>query len=362
MKLLVNATALDSRGGLSVLKSFLHDLNTHKNYLVKNGLKVEVLVSNYDLLKLRNDYINISYTSIPKKGILQKYFYENYILRKMIKNKNIDAYLSLQNTGINNLKIPQYLLIHQALPFAKLSITEIELKNYIKYKIVMNLMWKKTLSNISSVFVQSKWVEEAISQKYNVNDVKCIPPFINDVQKNIGSLSNSLIKALDNGGINLLYVTNDNKYKNIKNLVEAVKLYNENSDSQKVTLFLTTNGIDSKYIKYIGNIPYTSIMSLYQRVDALIFPSLAETIGLPIIEANKAGIDVLVSDLPFARNICNKEAIYFNPRSPKDICDKIKYYMDNKSCSIQREKDTYQGESYIEYISYIYEGRNEKYN
>ncbi|MBR2172315.1 glycosyltransferase [Sphingopyxis sp.] len=50
----------------------------------------------------------------------------------------------------------------------------------------------------------------------------------------------------------------------------------------------------------------------YHRADALLFPSLAESYGLPLVEAMTLGLPIVAADLPYARSLCGDTAIYFD--------------------------------------------------
>ena len=67
----------------------------------------------------------------------------------------------------------------------------------------------------------------------------------------------------------------------------------------------------------------------YNKSKALIFPSYSETLGLPLMEAQKFGIDILASDRNFAKEYTSKERL-FNPTHPRDIANKIIEYIDSK--------------------------------
>lgn len=62
---------------------------------------------------------------------------------------------------------------------------------------------------------------------------------------------------------------------------------------------------------------------VYNKADALFFPSLLETFSANYPEAMKMERPILTSDLPFARAVCDQAALYFDPYAPNDIVDKI---------------------------------------
>ena len=71
-----------------------------------------------------------------------------------------------------------------------------------------------------------------------------------------------------------------------------------------------------------GRISQQELEKLYHHCQFLVFPSLAESFGLPIIEAVQAGCMVLVSDLPYAHDIIKPNA-FFNPLSAEYIAQSV---------------------------------------
>jgi hypothetical protein len=69
------------------------------------------------------------------------------------------------------------------------------------------------------------------------------------------------------------------------------------------------------WVRNVGRLDPQGCLSAYQNADALFFPSLLESYGLPLVEAMTLGLPVVCSDLPYARWLCGDEAIYFDPLS-----------------------------------------------
>jgi glycosyltransferase involved in cell wall biosynthesis len=61
---------------------------------------------------------------------------------------------------------------------------------------------------------------------------------------------------------------------------------------------------------------------LYQECGYLIFPSLRESFGLPLIEAVQAGCGVLAADLPYVYDVIRPSAV-FNPVQPQSIAEVV---------------------------------------
>lgn len=358
---LVNGTALASRGGLTVLKNFLKEMNENQDNLDKYNVKIYVVVSLEALKSFENKNIKIFYHPKPKKNMINKWFYENYTLIKLIDELKIHAYLSLQNVALRKIPINQYCLIHQPIPFSKLKFRELELRNYIKYKIIMELIYRINLKNINTIFVQTAWMKDAIRSKYRYKGpIEIISPSVESIKSNKGELPAHLKEKLNNNTTKLLYVTNNEKYKNNSRLIEAVRTYNL-TNSNKVNLYITTDGKSVDCINYIGKVSYESIYSLYSSVDALIFPSLTETLGLPLLEAQEANLDILAASEPYAFESCPPDTIFFDPRSVESMVQSINKYVNLSSYN--RNKKSYDdcispievrdGRGYMEYIYLI---------
>lgn len=57
----------------------------------------------------------------------------------------------------------------------------------------------------------------------------------------------------------------------------------------------------------------------YADADALIFPSLDESFGLPLVEAMTLGLPILAAERPYARSLCGDAAIYFDPSTAASL-------------------------------------------
>lgn len=72
------------------------------------------------------------------------------------------------------------------------------------------------------------------------------------------------------------------------------------------------------WVENVGRLSPEQCLDTYRRVDALFFPSTAESYGLPLVEAMAMDLPVVCSDLPYARWLCEDQAIYFDPQDPRD--------------------------------------------
>ena len=73
-------------------------------------------------------------------------------------------------------------------------------------------------------------------------------------------------------------------------------------------------------VLWLGYLPEATFASLLHGCRALVFPSLYEGFGMPIVEAMAAGRPVVCSDGSALREVAGDAALFFDPRKPNDLC------------------------------------------
>jgi glycosyltransferase involved in cell wall biosynthesis len=74
-------------------------------------------------------------------------------------------------------------------------------------------------------------------------------------------------------------------------------------------------------VRLIHSVPDQMLRALYSHAAAVVFPSLAEGLGLPPIQAAACGVPMVVSDLPVLRRIVGEVAFFARPGDPESLCD-----------------------------------------
>ncbi|MCL4246515.1 MAG: glycosyltransferase family 4 protein [Anaerolineae bacterium] len=94
-----------------------------------------------------------------------------------------------------------------------------------------------------------------------------------------------------------------------------------------------------------------TIANLYLLADALIFPSIQEGFGIPILEAGLAGLPVFCADIPPLRKSGQDDAFYFDPvaADPDAVAKHILEAIENDARSRlkKRVRKTYRWETII---------------
>ena len=141
------------------------------------------------------------------------------------------------------------------------------------------------------------------------------------------------IKIFNNKKVKILHVgSTDNK--NLKNHVEALKNRNISfelviicSDPKNVRNILKS--VNFKF-SIFSNLSLKNVYRQYKLCDILLFSSLYEGFGLPIIEAQAVGRPVVTSNYGSMKEISNGSACLVNPKDPSSIYAGIEKIIKNK--------------------------------
>jgi glycosyltransferase involved in cell wall biosynthesis len=84
----------------------------------------------------------------------------------------------------------------------------------------------------------------------------------------------------------------------------------------------TELGIDEDVV-FVGGVPLEETVRFYQAADLLVYPSLNETFGLPILEAMACGCPVVTSNVSAMPEIAGGAALLCDPLDPASIARAI---------------------------------------
>ncbi|MDE9461690.1 glycosyltransferase family 4 protein [Xenorhabdus bovienii] len=129
----------------------------------------------------------------------------------------------------------------------------------------------------------------------------------------------------------LLCVSNRKLHKNEPSLIQAFAkanidpaiklLFTGNPTTELITLINELNL--SERVIFHGFVDDSDLPSLYRGALGLLFPSLYEGFGLPVLEAMACGIPVLTSNVTSLPEVAGDAALLVDPYSVDDIAHKI---------------------------------------
>lgn len=80
-----------------------------------------------------------------------------------------------------------------------------------------------------------------------------------------------------------------------------------------------------------GYLRLAELLGLYQGSEVVVFPSVYEGFGLPVVEAFQAGKPLLASDIPVLREVADDAAMFAPPHDPEAWARALRELFDNPS-------------------------------
>jgi glycosyltransferase involved in cell wall biosynthesis len=125
----------------------------------------------------------------------------------------------------------------------------------------------------------------------------------------------------------ILYPANLWPHKNHERLVRAFRL----AGVEDLHLVITgqTYGRDvpgppDPRVHHLGHLPFAHLPALYRAATAMVFPSLFEGFGMPLVEAMASGCPVAATGEGAIAETCGDAALLFDPRDEEAIADAIR--------------------------------------
>ncbi len=302
--------------------------------LINNLLKIDEKTKYYLLTNGENiqlgKYNNLTVLSSKpmKKGIWEKHF-----VPEMVRKHKISLFHNTRsgNTFFQPLDIPYITTVHDIIP--------LKFQHEFPEKVVER--WKNALSPYLEqaehiISVSNKTAEDLI--EWSGINKKKITTIYQGIDNSVKKLpkDEARQKMKNHYGLEhpyLLTIGRNQEYKNIKTLLQACSILPDQI-KQEYKLVITGNGAEKyeaiiseynleEFVKPLGYVPEELLQSLYCGSEVFIFPSLYEGFGLPPLEAMAFGVPVISSNMETMTEVLGDAAIYFDPRNPNDIAEKI---------------------------------------
>jgi glycosyltransferase involved in cell wall biosynthesis len=166
-----------------------------------------------------------------------------------------------------------------------------------------------------------------------------ILPFVGEGSENKVLTGPEDKKKPTSSDADFLYVASGEPHKNHRRLIDAWGILADEGlfPSLSLTLDPHFNGELLQWmakrvephllkIRNLGVQQKDKLFELYKASTAMIYPSLLESFGLPLIEAKAMGLPVIASELDYVRDILDPEHT-FDPNSSTSIARAVKRFM-----------------------------------
>lgn len=130
-----------------------------------------------------------------------------------------------------------------------------------------------------------------------------------------------------------LFVGAIKERKNVHGIVEAFNLF-KNSSNFPHKLVIAGNGSGEYFEKikkmaerdviFLGQISDSELSFLYQKAEALLYPSFIEGFGIPVLEGQACNLPVITSNTFSLPEVAGSGAVVVDPYKPSEIAEAMK--------------------------------------
>lgn len=326
MKIAVVCLASRSGGGLTILQDLFQ-------YATETEGRNQWLFILSDQ-QIGESTVNVGIVNAAPKynGWHSRILAEFTTARQAVNRFDPDVVLSLQNIDTPARgKYPLAIYMQQALPFQKdyqLSLVKREERSLAWRQHL--LKWPIVFSAIRAqvTFVQTQWLARNLRQLIPRGRIVAVGHKLASPNRGV-QLSNQILD-------HFFYPASGTAYKNHRSLHQALRILNNRGVDLRgkvaVTLsteeLIDTTGLNSQdeldWYRPLGWLTASEVLEEYSR-SVLVFPSLVESLGLPLYEARSMGIPIIAGDTEFGREALEKyqNVTWFNAADPSALANAL---------------------------------------
>jgi glycosyltransferase involved in cell wall biosynthesis len=182
------------------------------------------------------------------------------------------------------------------------------------------------------VVTVSEWSRQRIAEWSGIDIRKVV-----NVGNGVGQAFVSTGERYELGGPYVLCIGNRKPHKNE---LRALRAFARGTRKQRAKLLFLgaptrelldtarSAGIEDQ-VRFVGRVSDTMLATLYRGATGLLFPSLLEGFGLPVIEAMACGTPVITSTAAALPETAGDAALLVDPKSEEAIADAVERLIDD---------------------------------
>lgn len=269
---------------------------------------------------------------LPARHPFLWFLWFEFAVRKWLFKNKVDLFLSTDS--FLSLSSPtKTLLVMHDLAFEHFpKHNPVLVRKYYRY------FFPKYAQKAEALFAVSNFTKQDLMNTYYIDKEKITVTYcgVSDVYKPLSDLEKlEQQKEVSDGNPYFICIGSLNPRKNISKAVEAFNLFKKEDQrfrSKYKLLIVGAKGWKTEHLfKSIKNSPYQKDMILTGHLkseklapylgaaEALLFPSLFEGFGIPIVEAYQCEVPVVTSNLSSTKEIGSGAAILINPNNASEM-------------------------------------------
>ncbi len=355
MILAVNLLAInkDIGGAYNYIDNLLAGLN---NLDKPHRIKIFHTENNLELVEKYNN-LELILCNVNSIRRIARIFYENTIFHFLLKKHKVDIVLWPSDT-MGFIKTKKNIVIfHDFLPLINPNAFGLIKRVYLRIAL------KYAIRNADYHFFISKTTQKELLQiqsDFDINKSKILPNIINGAFRKLKPEDLNAIKIdFELPSKFFLYVAHYYPHKNHIRLIRSFAKYKDESKIKNIEylkLVLRGDGIQENEdiiniikendlrndVIFIPRLTQLELIKLYNLTSALVFPSMYEGGGIPIMEAFACGCFIIASEIDAVKEFTGGIFLGFNPNSEESITTSLlefstkKYDLNEISDKVQK--------------------------
>ncbi len=264
-----------------------------------------------------------------KGSWLRRMRFEWFDVRRLCRRLAPDVWISAHDISPRIDGPRQFVYCHNPAPFSTVPARQAwKDPTFALFEVFYGLLYGINIKRNKAVIVQQQWLRDEFRKRYGVAEVIVAHPSGIPHQGPRGRRSGQPPRRF-------LYPTLPRVFKNIELIGQALERLEADSAWQGEVV-ITFDGSEHAYarelaqrfaglrsLRLVGRQSPEGMNRCYSECDALLFPSLLETWGLPLSEAKDRGIPIVAADLPYAHEtVGDYDAVrFFDPRDASGLAD-----------------------------------------
>ena len=272
--------------------------------------------------------------------LLWKLWYD-FRVPSILKKINADVFVSCDGFCSLNTKVPQCLILHD---LAFLHYPSFINKSHLLFH---RRYMPKFLQKANTIATVSEFSKQDIISNYDVNENKIDVVYsgVKSIFQPLSFEQRAAVKEKYTDGKEYLFYSGSiHPRKNLINLLKAFSVFKKRLQTN--TKLIIAGRLAWKYESFTrdlasykfrddviltGYINEDDMAALTASAYAMVYPSLHEGFGVPVLEAMQSGVPVITSKNSAMQEIAGDAAIYADPHSHQGIAEKIMLLYKNET-------------------------------
>lgn len=357
-RILVNGINSGSAGGKAVLLNFLRQTNLlNKNFQYHFILTEELKTEVGRIVENQNSLISIQF--IPKRNFFQNLWYYLFGFNNLINQEKFKAILNFGDIPIRSNVFQVFYFDWSYLIYPNSKIWKMmSYEDWISRKLKARLI-KLLLKNINHFIAQTSTSKKRLQEILKIENVTVL----NNPYSKFKDEVESVDYEFDSSKKYFFCLTRYYPHKNLESIIPLASTAKELN--LNIIFLLTIDSAEGRgaarllknieernlddVIINLGNLSFSQINYIYQKIDCIYLPTLLESFSGVYIDTLHRNIPILTSKMDFAIDACGSGALYFDPFNTNSQLDTIKSFLNNFNIDEMKEKYKSRREEFVDW-------------